>query len=178
MIRIQSAKPIVVTPKLKECWLIFTDGACEAESSKGSIGGVLITPLGECIKYFSSGVPAAVMEKLMTMSKNPIHELEVMPVVISLLLWAEFVKCAPLVHYNESSRMALIKGYGETSHAAKLVKAYVNLEFKHQVKTWFARVPSHSNVGDGPSRDDISLVTKLGAVRTNLDWVRIAELLI
>ena len=40
LIRIQSAKPIVVTPKLKECWLIFTDGTCEAESSKGSIGGV------------------------------------------------------------------------------------------------------------------------------------------
>ena len=65
----------------------------------------------------------------------------------------------------------------KTSHAAKLVKAYVNLEFEHQVKTWFARVPSHSNVGDGPSREDISLVTKLGAVRTNLDWERIAELL-
>ena len=90
------------------------------------------------------------------------------------------MKCAPLVHYidNESSRMALIKGFGETSHAARFIKAYVNLEGEHQVKTWFARVPSHSNVGDGPSRDDISLVTELGAVRTNLDWERIAELLL
>ena len=37
-----------------------------------------------------------------------------MPVVVSLLLWADFVSCAPLVHYidNESSRMAFIKGYG------------------------------------------------------------------
>ena len=140
----------------------------------------MITPHGECIAYFSSVVPAAVMDKLMVNSKNPIHELEVMPVLISLLLWADFVKCAPLVHYidNESSRMALIKGYGETSHAAKLIKAYVNLEREHQVKTWFAHVPSHSNVGDGPSRDDISPVTKLGAVRTNLDWERIAELLL
>ena len=178
--RIQSAKPIVVTPKLKECWIIFTDGACEAESSKGSIGGVLATPHGDCLKYFSSGVPAFIMNKLMVDSKNPIHELEVLPVVISLLLWAEFVKCAPLVHYidNESSRMALIKGYGETFHAARFIKAYVNLECEHQVKTWFARVPSHSNVGDGPSRDDISLVNELGAVRTNLDWERIAELLL
>ena len=180
LLRVQSAKPIVVTPKLKECWLIFTDGACEAESSKGSIGGVLITPHGECLKYFSSGVPAIVMDELMKHSKNPIHELEVLPVVISLWLWADFVKCAPLVHYidNESSRMALIKGVGETSHAARFIKAYVNLESEHQVKTWFARVPSHSNVGDGPSRDDISLVTELGAVRTNLDWERIAELLL
>ena len=178
--RISSAKPIIVTPKLKERWYIFTDGACEAEASQGSIGGVLVSPTGACIRYFSSNVPSGVMRRLLNDSRNPIHELEVMPVVVSLMLCADFVSCVPLVHYidNESSRMALIKGYGETSHAAKLVQAYVNLEFDHQVKTWFARAPSHSNVGDGPSRNNISLVTELGAVRTNLDWERIAKLLI
>ena len=119
------------------------------------------------------------MSILLQASNNPIHELEVMPVLVSLMIWAGWVSCAPLVHYidNESSRMALIKGYGETSNSAKLIKAYVNCEADTQVKTWFARVPSFSNVGDGPSRSDVDLVQKLGAVQTNVDWERIAEIL-
>ena len=102
-----------------------------------------------------------------------------MPVLVSLMIWTGWVSCAPLVHYidNESSRMALIKGSGETSNSAKLIKAYVNCEADTQVKTWFARVPSFSNVGDGPSRGDIDLVQKLGAIQTNVDWERIAEIL-
>ena len=177
--RVTSARPITVTQKLKECWYIFTDGACEAERSHGSIGGVLLTPQGECIRYFSSEVPDSLMSILLQASINHIHELEVMPVLVSLMIWAGWVSCAPLVHYidNESSRMALIKGYGETSNSVKLIKAYVNCEADTQVKTWFARVPSFSNVGDGYSRSDVDLVQKLGAVQTNVDWERIAEIL-
>ena len=80
------------------------------------------------------------MRRLLEFSKNAIHELEVMPVVVSLMIWADFVKCSPLVHYmdNESSRMALIKGYGETLNAARLVRSYVKFESDCQVKTWFA----------------------------------------
>ena len=178
--RVEHARPITVTQRLKHCWYIFTDGACEAEQSRGSIGGVLFSPQGECIRYFASEVPPHLMEHLLKASKNPIHELEVLPVLVSLMLWSDDVSCAPLVHYidNESSRMALIKGWGETSNSAKLVKEYVNLEMETQVKTWFARVPSFSNVGDGPSRGDHSLVQKLGAVQTKVDWERIAEILI
>ena len=97
--RVTSASPIAVTQKLKECWYIFTDGACEAEKSLGSIGGVLLTPTGECIRYFSSKVPESLMSILLQASKNPIHELEVMPVLVSIMIWAGWVNCAPLVHY-------------------------------------------------------------------------------
>ena len=69
-----------MTQKLKECWYIFTDGACER--SHGSIGGVLLTPQGECIRYFSSEVPDSLMSILLQASNNPIHELEVMPVLV------------------------------------------------------------------------------------------------
>ena len=45
--RVSSAKPIVVTQKLKECWYIFTDGACDAAAAHGSTGGVPVSPQGK-----------------------------------------------------------------------------------------------------------------------------------
>lgn len=119
--RVNSSQPILVTKKLEECWFIFTDGACEADDECGSIGGVLVSPSGECLRYFSSDVPSNILRVLLRDSKNPIHELEVMPVLVSLMLWAEFVSFSPLVHYidNESSRMALIKRLWKDSQFGK-----------------------------------------------------------
>ena len=64
---------------------------------------------------------------------------------------------------NESSRMAYIRGTGETLRASEVIQAFVELEAKLQHKEWFGRVPSHSN----PTRlADLTLKKSLLLVRS------------
>ena len=109
--RVLSAPPVRVSVALTDAWLVFTDGACSPELRQGSIGGVILDPLGRCQSFFSSMVPEDVMTELFKDSENPIHELEVLPVLVACLLWGSRYSGALIVYYidNESARMAYIK---------------------------------------------------------------------
>ncbi len=62
--------------------MVCLDGACSQDDSTGSIGGVLVSPGGRCVSFFASMVPEHRLERLFRLSKNPIHELVVLPVLI------------------------------------------------------------------------------------------------
>ena len=74
-------------------------------------------------------------------------------------------------------KASLIKGYGSTDVARRLVPHYVEQEERLQLKVWFSGVPSFSNLSDGPSRNDCSEVLSLGASQTILEWERFDRLL-
>ncbi len=40
----------------------------------------------------------------------------------------------------------------------------------HQLKSWFGRVPSVSNIADAPSRCEDSLLRDHGADKVQIDW--------
>ena len=82
--RVKSAEPIHIEKCLLATWLVFTDGACAAEDKSGGVGGILISPGGMCVSFFSSAVPLWMMEKLLARSANPIHELELLPILLGL----------------------------------------------------------------------------------------------
>ena len=151
---------------------MFTDGACSPELRQGSIGGIIIDPFGRCQSFFSSMVPEDVMEELFRESANPIHELEVLPVLVACILWGTRFANALIVYYidNESARMAYLKGHGETNFASCMIGSFVELEAAQQHKTWFGRCPSTSNPADGPSRLDLSWCERKHAERTSLNW--------
>ena len=153
---------------------VFTDGACEGPdgSKKGGVGGVLVDPTGTVASFFGGEVPAQLMSLLLQRSKNPIYELEVMPVLMSIWLWGSRISLAQVCWYldNEPSRSAFIKGHGATVIAGTMVGAFIDEEMRLQVKTWFARVPSLSNLADSPSRLEDSFVVHLGAVKGPIDW--------
>ena len=48
--------------------------------------------------------------------------------------------------------MAAIRGSGETTYASTFIDAFVETECNSQIKSWFSRVPSHSDPADGVSR--------------------------
>ena len=83
MLRVQSAEPVKVEKCFSSTWLVFTDGCCEADKRFGGIGGILISPQGSCVSFFSSEVPSWMMDKLLAKSANPIHELEILPVYLA-----------------------------------------------------------------------------------------------
>ena len=163
--RVESADPVKVERCFSSTWLVFTDGACEAEKRFGGIGGILVAPNGSCVCFFSAEVPAWLTDKLLEESANPIHELELLPIYRATSLWVSKISRSQVVWFvdNESSRMAAIRGSGETTYALILIDAFVESECNSLIKSGFSRVPSHSNPADGASRLLCDLPLSLGA---------------
>jgi hypothetical protein len=117
------------------------------------------------------------MQDLLSRSQNPIHDLEVLPVVIAASLWGSLFSNSQVVYYidNESARLAYVRGDGETLRASKLIQVFVEEEARLQHRVWFGRVPSFSNPADDPSRLKFDEVKKLGAMQTNIDWEKVAQ---
>ena len=179
--RIASRIPIMISKTLYDTWYLFTDGACEPEARRGSVGGVVFAPNFRCISFFSAEIPSDFMNAFLSKSKNPIHEIELLPAWFSIVLWSDLFKNSQAVHFidNESSRMALVKGYGETFFGKRIVCSHVEQENALQLRSWYARVPSFSNIAaaDGPSRMDCALVTRLGGKQIMLPWERFLHVL-
>ena len=166
--RVCNATPILISPKLLDTWYIFTDGACEddAELRKiGGIGGVILSPNGHCFQHFGLQVPKEWMKILLQTSVHPVHEVEVLPVLVSVAVWSRFIQGSQMVHYtdNDSCRFAFLKGVGNTPVAQHLVAATMEYENRLQLKSWYGRVPSHSNISDNPSRGSEEQLVALGS---------------
>jgi hypothetical protein len=117
------------------------------------------------------------MNLLLENSENPIYELELLPVHIALLLWSHRLRSSHVVMYldNDAARAALCKGYGATDAAQGIVQKVMERECCCELKTWFARVPTHSNIADGPSRLQCHEVELLGSRKLEVDWNVVLE---
>ena len=180
--RVATAEPVRVTSSFLETWYIFTDGACETGDNGekvGGVGGVLISSCGRYMQHFGATVPAGIMQLLLQHSQHPVHELEVLPVLISFMLWKSFITNGQVMHYtdNDSCRFALMKGVGETPIARCLVNSILQLETVSQTKSWYSRVPSHSNVSDDPSRGCFQALNAVGSVKVEVPWADVTSIL-
>lgn len=175
--RVVSAEPLSVEASFQDTWYIFTDGAFDRDRCVGSIGGVLINPNGECFEFFGWDVGDRVVSRLLEHSSRPIHELEVLPVLVSAILWGHLFRGSQVIYFidNEFARMAYIRGSGNTHWSNFFLSQFVQLEAKEQHKTWFSRVPTFSNLADGPSRMDFAWVRSRGASQVPDDWKTVAH---
>ena len=159
-----------------DTWYVFSDGACEGELDKeGSIGAVLISPCGIACEFFAEIIPRPWMEMFLAASQHPIFEIELLPVWISLTLWEGYLSNTQCVFFldNEAAKNALIKGATDAGSGTRLVHAFVVSEMNLQIKVWFSRVPTSSNIADAPSRmsfDELSNVR-----RQRIDWDRLLK---
>ena len=69
---------------------------------------------------------------------------------------------------NEAAKGALIAGATPSGNGSWLVRSFTVREMQCQLKVWFARVPTSSNVADKPSRLDVSELTAEGVSREQL----------
>ena len=164
-------------PPLVSTWICFTDGACEQECS---IGGVLVSPQGTAVMAFGSVLPQEFAQHFFIDSKHPIYEVELLPLLVSLAIWGDgFDKCQVVFYVdNDSARAGLIKGAGATRMADAIIEYFCARESMLQLKVWFSRVPSHSNISDGPSRSDFSLIKRLGCAITHVPWQTIGPVVL
>ena len=176
--RVVCAPPTKIHETSLKTWFIFSDGACEGDLEKlGSIGAVLVSPCGVPVEFLSEKVPVAWMDHFLQSSNHPIYELELLPVWISLVEWEGHLENSQCVFYldNEAARGSLIGGSSSQDSWARLVRAFVWTEMKCQVKVWFARVPTSSNIADGPSRLDLSEMEKRHVRRRKIEWTSLLD---
>ena len=75
----------------------------------------------------------------------------------------------------DAARAGLIRGSGATKLADGIIKLFCEFEAVLQLKSWFSRVPSHSNISDGLSRLDFRLLLSLGCLKVDVPWGEIAS---
>ena len=131
-----------------------------------------MSPQGTAVEAFGSLIPAEFVQHFFVDSKHPIYEVELLPLLVSLVMWGAFFDKCQVVFYvdNDSARAGLIKGAGATRMADAIIECFCSRESTLQLKAWFSRVASHSNLSDGPSRLDFSLVERLGCAIKNVPW--------
>ena len=131
----------------------------------------MISPNGSFVQRFGLQVPADWMNVLLSYSEHPVHEVEVLPVLVSVVVWSQFIKGSQGVHYtdNDSCRFAFLKGVGNIQVAKQVVPATMEHEHSLQLKSWYGRVPSHSNISDNPSRGSEEQLVALGS-QAALTW--------
>ena len=153
---------------------MFTDGACESVSS---VGGVLVNPHGFAVEMFGSPLPNSFEIEFHLESKHPIYEVELLPILIALEMWERKIDKCQLVCYldNDAAKAGLIRGAGATQLADRIIQHICEIESQLQLKSWFSRVPSHSNISDGPSRLEFGLLDSLGCLKAEVPWKLIAS---
>ncbi|CAE7270738.1 unnamed protein product [Symbiodinium sp. CCMP2592] len=162
--RLRVAEPVTIATKNHHSWLIFTDGACEGEKKLGSIGGVIVGLSGHPISFFSEQVPQDIMKILLSNSQNPIFELELLPVLVAYRLWGQWCRFSQAVFYldNEGARHSIIAAGGGADLARVIIDGILSKETSLQIHSWYARVPTHSNIADSPSRGEYEGLLNIG----------------
>ena len=172
-LRVLNAPPTIIQSTNLRTWLIFSDGACEGEEDKlGSIGAILVDPEGKVFRYFSEVVPGKLMDRFLEQTKHPIFELELLPVWCALFTWSGFLQNSLAVFYldNEGAKAALINGATSTENGRLIIQQFVLKELQIQMRVWFSRVPTSSNLADAPSRLECEELDSLGVIRNRIDW--------
>ena len=175
--RVINAPPRLVTTKPCETLLLFLDGACEPRMDEPfnpvtSVGGLLCTKLGEGIECFGEYLPEDVVAKWANgVRKQLVFEAEILPYLLSLSLWGDRLRGCKLLVFldNEAARHSWISGHADATFARYMTHAGTLMEASLMVDPFFARVPTFSNLADGPSRMSFDVCSKLGATRIRLD---------
>ena len=171
--RVLSGPPRKIDFRDSETFYLFLDGACTDVAADSpwcgtSIGGVLVFPDGSVRECFGEMLPQAWMKDWGWNDQQLyIFEAEIMPYAVSLEIWRHYLhsKCIFVFIDNEGARAAWITGFAATKAAQHMLHLGTAAEAALSAHPFFARVPTHSNLGDAPSRGKFSVIEKLGGKR-------------
>ena len=160
---LQDARPREITAHWDVPLYIFTDASFSPESSDwpGGLGGVLVDHVGNYISAFSFQLRPSDLTLLGYPAKSTvIFEAEMLALLVALVLWKKHLRNHPVVMYvdNNSTRDVCISGSARTSPGKELIEKILKLEDELSLIAWYARVPSSSNIADGPSRGSVDEV--------------------
>ena len=171
-------KPRAVTAAMLQTWLVFTDASFEQETEdidKAGFGGVLVSPQGKYVKFFSFELRGEDLAHLNPFGKKTaIFQCEFFAVLIALELWGELLSSRQVVFYvdNDGVRDVLISCNTSNPVGSVLLTKVLEKESACAISSWFTRVPSKSNVADDPSRGEIDQLIAAQAKLEQVEPVR------
>ena len=107
-------KPRAVTVAMLQTWLVFTDASFEHEAEEldqAGFGGVLVSPQGKYVSFFSFELRGEDLKHLNPSGKKTaIFQCEFFAVFVALELWGDVLSSRQVVFYvdNDGVRDALI----------------------------------------------------------------------
>ena len=159
IIHFAGAAPRVVAPRSTESpVLVFTDGACEEAFT--SVGGAMWADgIVEC---FGAEIPPEVCQSWTSKvdQTQVIGQAELFPVLVAKLTWKKQLAGRRAIYFldNESARIALVKAYSPVLPSLKIIMQCLEWDFVNRSDSWYARVPTASNISDGPSRMSLAVM--------------------
>jgi len=108
-----------------------------------------------------------------------IFEAEVLPYALALTVWGATVKGCCIFAFidNEAAKASWITGSATSDAALRILHNGTRLEADLDVWPFFSRVPTHSNMGDDPSRGRFEMLERLGAQRTLISDAQVLRLM-
>ena len=99
-----------------------------------------------------------------------IHQAELMPALLAVRLWRKRLTSRRLLIFvdNDAARCALVKGTTPVLPSARMVGAFWSECAAACTYPWVDRVPSISNLADGPSRGEFELLARMGVAMRQL----------
>ena len=142
--------------------LLFTDGAVENNDTEATVGGVIISPRCKGARYFGVRVPQAMLDKWQAGGlTHVVAQAELLPIILARLTWVELLRGAWVISFvdNEGVKAALVNGNTRALESVELLSLAARLEMRSGSYYWYTRVPSPSNIADGPSRLDFEFIS-------------------
>ena len=161
-----TARPREIKVRVEKPLLLFVDGACEGETEVVvTVGAVIFDSarpdLGPV--YFGTRVGEPVVKLWSRFGKQQlIGQGELLPVLLAKTTWPErFVDRVNITFIDNNSAMfGLIRGFSPVLDSASLIHESWLLDAQLGTSSWYARVPTASNIADAPSRLDFSELSK------------------
>ena len=120
--------------------------------------------------FISERVPVDVLALLQSETPRVIAALEVLPVYLARVTWAEHLLHRRTFVFidNDAARHSLITGSSSAPSVERALRAIVMHQAKVPSFMWYSRVPSASNIADLPSRFDCQELMRAGAEQTRV----------
>jgi len=144
--------------------ILYTD-ASDVESrgeDRWVLGAVLIDPNSDLVTHTSWVVPSEVVKNWEARS-NYMGQIEILAGPLALFTWPHLLRKTQFIHFvdNISAASNLIKGLSAIIDSAFLVSCYWVAMSQLEAEPYIDYVESKSNLADGPSRLDSSLLATL-----------------
>ena len=150
--------------------LLFTDGCWE--NKHAGLGAVTFdTATGEG-KIFSGAVPEALLKRW----ERLVGEQLICQIELYAMVALRWMLTGTLINRrtiwwvdNDAARFSVIKGQCPSPVMRWLVRKFYNFEVEAPTFSWVERVPSYSNIADGPSRAKPEEAMRLLSISICLD---------
>eukprot|EP00435_Cladocopium_sp_Y103_P032478 s3318_g8.t1 len=175
--RIVNAPPREVTTADEPPLLLFVDGACESATDKSrdlitSVGAILIDSNGVGLHFFGLHLPDEITSEWGRGGRQLVFEAEILPYLLALHCWQDTIADRHVLVFidNDGARHSWIRGGADSKYALQMIHAGTLMEARSGACPYFCRVPTASNVADGPSRLDFAICVALGARETHIPF--------